>query len=580
MKLPRKLSKVKSAHDAAPKNSAIKKTIKGSGIKKKSASLMKKKLIQDSVIPGLLPKKSNLVASANTAVTTENLCLSRHSQGKSIKKKKSKKPQNESSANTGPGEVVLKHSNEVAIERAFAEADNNCSLNSKLLEGVCSGTLQLLRNSQEAEEKKDLFGSQPLLITLQISVHKVPQTPYRNIRCLVPNSTTLAEPDICLIVPDLQRGRKRDATFAKYVEQYEEKLLENGTKGIKQIIPFTQLRCEYSQFEMKRRLAHTFDLFLCDGRIQGHCYHFLGKVFEKAKKIPVPIQAMTKVDGKLKFSSNLQNEVDKAVRKVCLTLHSHGTSYSIPVGHSEFTKNELADNVLAVWKVLEKELPGGVKNIRAAYLKGPRTPAVPLYASLEPPRDVPVVKPKQTGEPVEDELSTLPGCRVAVFPSGEVKIMNHRTPEDLEFAKLNPPLDFKKGAKRKKNSKSGKSTKHLKVEEIPSKALEIKKAGGSDEDVSNEEDGDFENVEDAEAAYLSQWSESASLRELEDESNKEKHLPKKKGKSKRGRQTPGMDAKPAGKKGVSRTPEALQKGKKAKQKAGNPVGKSKSKKKP
>ena len=50
----------------------------------------------------------------------------------------------------------------------------------------------------------------------------------------VPNSVLATEPDVCLIVPDLQRGRKRDTTFAKFVEQYEEMLLENGTKNIKQ----------------------------------------------------------------------------------------------------------------------------------------------------------------------------------------------------------------------------------------------------------------------------------------------------------------------------------------------------------
>lgn len=99
-------------------------------------------------------------------------------------------------------------------------------------------------------------------------------------------------------------------------------------------------------------------------------------------RVPVPIEAMRKVDGKLTFSPDLQGEIDKATRKVSLTLHSHGTSYCVPVGHSHFTKNELARNVEAIWKVLEKELPGGVQNIRAAYLKGLRTCAVPLYASL------------------------------------------------------------------------------------------------------------------------------------------------------------------------------------------------------
>lgn len=91
---------------------------------------------------------------------------------------------------------------------------------------------------------------------------------------------------------------------------------------------------------------------------------------------------MVKVKGKYTFVNELQKNVDVALRKVSLTLHSHGTTYSLLVGHSELSQDQLADNIDAVWKVLRQELPGGVENIRAAYLKGPLTVAVPLYASL------------------------------------------------------------------------------------------------------------------------------------------------------------------------------------------------------
>ena len=37
------------------------------------------------------------------------------------------------------------------------------------------------------------------------------------------------------------------------------------------------------------------------------------------------------------------------------------------------------------------------------------------------------------------------------------------------------------------------------------------------EEDDDQDDADFKDVEAAEAAYLSQWSESASLRELEDQ---------------------------------------------------------------
>lgn len=50
------------------------------------------------------------------------------------------------------------------------------------------------------------------------------------------------------------------------------------------------------------------------------------------------------------------------------------------------------------------------------------------------------MKPVVVREVIEDELSTLPGGRVTVYPTGEVKVSDHRTKEDLEFTKLNPPI--------------------------------------------------------------------------------------------------------------------------------------------
>lgn len=50
----------------------------------------------------------------------------------------------------------------------------------------------------------------------------------------LPNSIHATEPEVLLILPDIKRGRFRDITFAKYLQEYEEKLSEAGIKGIKQ----------------------------------------------------------------------------------------------------------------------------------------------------------------------------------------------------------------------------------------------------------------------------------------------------------------------------------------------------------
>ena len=83
------------------------------------------------------------------------------------------------------------------------------------------------------------------------------------------------EDDVCLVVPDLQRGAKVE--WETTIQHYEDMLREAGVEGLK-IVPFNQLRNEYKSFEMVRKLGSTYDYFLCDGRIMGQIAGFTGKV--------------------------------------------------------------------------------------------------------------------------------------------------------------------------------------------------------------------------------------------------------------------------------------------------------------
>jgi hypothetical protein len=49
-------------------------------------------------------------------------------------------------------------------------------------------------------------------------------------------------------------------------------------------MPLRQVRVEYDQYELRRRLVSQFDLFLSDGRIAGHMLHLLGKEVYKRRK--------------------------------------------------------------------------------------------------------------------------------------------------------------------------------------------------------------------------------------------------------------------------------------------------------
>ena len=75
--------------------------------------------------------------------------------------------------------------------------------------------------------------------------------------------------DVCLFVKDVHKGAedqedKRD--FTPSVRHFKQIVEEAGVKKVEEIIPVIQLKREYHDFEMQRKLCDSFDLFLCDER--------------------------------------------------------------------------------------------------------------------------------------------------------------------------------------------------------------------------------------------------------------------------------------------------------------------------
>ncbi|KAJ1527297.1 hypothetical protein ONE63_008817 [Megalurothrips usitatus] len=345
-----------------------------------------------------------------------------------------------------------------------------------------------------------------------------------SLNSLVPHPIYPSQPEVCLIVPDLFRGRRTDAAFAQYKETYEARLQSTGVTGINALLPFTQMRYEYRPYELKRKLVDSYDVFLCDGRIFHHCSKFFGKFMDKPF---IPIHAILRdEEKKVKFSKHLQTEVDKALRRVTLTVTPYGSSFSVRhVGHSGLTTQELADNIEAVWKSLSDILPGGIGNIKAVYVKGSLTLPIPLYAAFVPPKEVPVGKFRQIPAPVEDELSTVPGRNVIVYPDGKIWYQDTQTEEDKEFIQVMVK-------NKTKVAKTEDSTVKLDVDGenaeddagdaagdavgAQTERLDKQKqtaAKGSDEDTDDE----YDDIAAAEEEYLQNWSESISMKQLEEE---------------------------------------------------------------
>ncbi|XP_011873513.1 PREDICTED: ribosomal L1 domain-containing protein CG13096 [Vollenhovia emeryi] len=326
-------------------------------------------------------------------------------------------------------------SSETATTEDSPEEFNLKELSKKQILQCISAIFHLTQ--EQLKETNNLLAEEAQPIFVQVTSVKVPQMPRRQMRILLPYSIVAPDDEVALLVCDLQRGRKKD--YEPTVEYYRDLLQKHGCTCVNEIIPMNRIKTEFDQFELKKKLLASYDHFLVDGRIAGHMSHLLGKHFTKKRKLPTSI----KIESK-----DLKHEIDYALRKTSMLLHSHGDTHMMQIGNTSMDKKHILKNILAACKKLSKNYPGGWANIRALRLKGTTTLALPFYMTLKDKNTVDQRKIKiQPKRPkayrdVEGELSTLSyDATVTVKPEGTVIIKKHdkkvtkKTAKNLKNAK-------------------------------------------------------------------------------------------------------------------------------------------------
>ncbi|KAI0904796.1 electron transfer flavoprotein alpha-subunit [Ustulina deusta] len=242
------------------------------------------------------------------------------------------------------------------------------------------------------------------------------------------------EKGICLIVAEPQRHYKNLAADPEFPADLR--------KNISRIIDFGKLKKKYSAYETQRALYSEHDIFLGDTRIINRlpgcelyyllptwplakqrllcrvvlssdlCHAWnprprkklltldvlvLGKTFYKSqKKRPIPIEIQARVpksagkrvkpakgDVNSCTAVQLAGEINRAVAAALVNL-SPSTNHAVKIGYASWKAEELAANADKVVTVMvNKLIPGGRKNVRSIYLKGPETVALPIYLTDE-----------------------------------------------------------------------------------------------------------------------------------------------------------------------------------------------------
>ncbi|XP_026818741.1 ribosomal L1 domain-containing protein CG13096-like [Rhopalosiphum maidis] len=456
-----------------------------------------------------------------------------------VKKKKDKKivvepKQKKPKKDIVEGAPKMSMKSKLLESKQMTEVNSNESepkLDIKKVEAAVNGLFTLIKN--DSNLPKNELWDEATPIHLVVTGVKIGVGPKRVVRIALPNSLITDTTDICLIVPDLVRGRNVD--HEKTYHHYKDLLAKNGIKNIKTILPARQIRVEFNEYEARRNLCNSHDIFLIDQKISGFLVKKLGKEFYIKRKLPITVKLAKK---------HLKAEIESKLHKTSFFLDYKGSTKTVQVGHMQQTAKQVAENIVATFNNLAHSYPGGLKNIRCLLIKSPTSESLPVYYSLVSRNEVngPYTKSKLYSKDKEVE-GELFGKRVLVKPNGDVTILSG-SEEESDFDDDDDDNDkIKSNKKNNQNDSEESAVEEDNEEDEQSDASidqenekEVINNDGLESDESEGEDGD-----DAEEEYLMEFEQTKKLQskkkkkqqnEETTETNLEKVIPDVKNKNK------------------------------------------------
>lgn len=275
---------------------------------------------------------------------------------------------------------------------------------------------QFFTKQQHEQPNSNLFADEASdVISIQIALKKIPDASRSKLRSIaLPNSLRQDEHvEMCLFVKD-------DAKAA-----IKASLAEHPVAGLTKIMTLKKLKSHFRQFEDKRKLVASFDLFLADDRILPCLAKPLGKTFFAKKKQP---SAVTVARRGVQVSGQALAQTLEAARDATHFRISTGPCFSIRAALTNMTSSQIRDNVDVILTQVMAHIPRGWKNVQAVYMKTTDSVALPVYTSLPGG----VLKIPQPQREPEEEGEAREESRVVV--GGTVE-----TPMKEQHAKVDEP---------------------------------------------------------------------------------------------------------------------------------------------
>lgn len=279
------------------------------------------------------------------------------------------------------------------------------------------------------------------VVNIQVCLKRVPPKE-KSIKLQLPHGLAHEGREICLFVKDLDGGADRE--YQPSVSHFQDLLQKSGIDKPADIIPLKQLKLEYKPYEAKRNLSNAFDIYLADARIMRLLPSYLGKHFYGKKKSPVQVDFEAK---------DLKEEFQAAVNNSRCVISSKGDSSLGIVANLGMTPAEVTANICAAANQVAAAVPGGPTNVKTLAIKTPCSPSIPLYQAAGGPQDVKIAKKDQKEVVEAEEISTLLGAKVKVFPNGDIKVI-----KDGETDDDGPKRKRRRMKKKTKRSKKASSS--------------------------------------------------------------------------------------------------------------------------
>ncbi|KAF3767548.1 ribosomal protein L1 [Cryphonectria parasitica EP155] len=273
-------------------------------------------------------------------------------------------------------------------------------------ETAANATKKNILDVADNEEDAPSAAETPIWLTITTKRHIHDTKKLQPAKIALPHPLRDADADqeatICLIVPEPQRHYKNLVASDDFPDHLRAR--------ITRVVDLKHLTAKFRQYEAQRKLASEHDIFLGDDRIINRLPKALGKSFYKTTaKRPIPVVLSKKKqqrDGEAKAPRSKKSaaaaaaaadpdnincrsakevaaEIEKALG--CALVHlSPSTNTAVKVGIASLGPQALSENIVKVaGEIATKYVPKKKNGIKAIFVKGPQTVALPIWQSAE-----------------------------------------------------------------------------------------------------------------------------------------------------------------------------------------------------